>query len=68
MSTHVNLFCIPVGATVQEPSDFRYLYENADGFTVLPTYYALYGPMGCMSSSILQDALPNAQIDPTRVG
>lgn len=61
------LYALGVGATVQEPSDIRYLYENADGFAVLPTFYVLYGPLGCMSTSILQDALPNIQIDPTRI-
>ena len=61
----MNLFCISVGATVQEPSDLCYLYENADGFTVFPTYYVLYGPIGCMSA--IQDALPNLQLDPRRV-
>lgn len=61
------LYALGVGATVQEPSNIRYLYENADGFAVLPTFYVSYAPMGCMSSSILQDALPNIQIDPTRI-
>lgn len=56
-----------MGATVQEPSDIRYLYENSDEFAVVPTFYTLYGPQGCMNSSILQDALPNAEIDPTKV-
>ncbi|XP_029157565.1 peroxisomal multifunctional enzyme type 2 [Nylanderia fulva] len=63
----VILYALGVGATVQEPNDIRYLYENADEFAVLPTFYALYGPEGCMSNGILQDALPNAQIDPTRI-
>ena len=61
------LYALGVGATVQEPNDIRYLYENADEFAVLPTFYVLYGPIGCMSTSILQDALPNIQLDPTRI-
>ncbi|XP_029679002.1 peroxisomal multifunctional enzyme type 2 [Formica exsecta] len=61
------LYALGVGATVQEPSDIRYLYENADEFAVLPTFYVVYGPLGCMSTSILQDALPNIQIDPSRI-
>ncbi|GAB1867197.1 Peroxisomal multifunctional enzyme type 2 [Camponotus japonicus] len=63
----VILYALGVGATVQEPSNIRYLYENADEFAVLPTFYVSYAPIGCMSSSILQDALPNIQVDPTRI-
>ncbi|XP_050454061.1 peroxisomal multifunctional enzyme type 2 isoform X1 [Cataglyphis hispanica] len=63
----VILYALGVGATVQEPSDVRYLYENADEFAVLPIFYVVYGPIGCMSTSILQDALPNIQIDPSRI-
>lgn len=69
MLIYVNLlrFCISVGATVQEPTDFCYLYENADEFAVLPTFYVSYAPVGCMSSSITQDALPHTHVDPTQV-
>ncbi|XP_011685973.1 PREDICTED: peroxisomal multifunctional enzyme type 2 [Wasmannia auropunctata] len=61
------LYALGVGATVQEPTDIRYLYENHDEFAVLPTFYVLYGPMGCMSSSIVSDALPFTNVDPTRI-
>ncbi|XP_011860286.1 PREDICTED: peroxisomal multifunctional enzyme type 2-like [Vollenhovia emeryi] len=60
------LYALGVGATVQDSTDMRYLYENADEFAVLPTFYVLYGPVGCMTSSIVQDALPSGQIDPTQ--
>jgi 3-hydroxyacyl-CoA dehydrogenase/3a,7a,12a-trihydroxy-5b-cholest-24-enoyl-CoA hydratase len=43
------------------------LYEHADGFAVLPTFYVLYGPVGCMTSTIMQDALPYTQVDLSRV-
>ncbi|XP_066587464.1 peroxisomal multifunctional enzyme type 2-like [Prorops nasuta] len=61
------LYALGVGATVQEPSDLQYLYENHDNFSVLPTFYVLYGPMACMQTSIMQDSLPGLQIDPTRI-
>ncbi|KAL6254038.1 hypothetical protein P5V15_015896, partial [Pogonomyrmex californicus] len=61
------LYALGVGATTQDPTDIRYLYENSDEFAVLPTFYVLYGPMGCMNSSIVQDAIPFTQIDPTRI-
>ncbi|XP_018054878.1 PREDICTED: peroxisomal multifunctional enzyme type 2-like isoform X3 [Atta colombica] len=60
------LYALGVGATVQEPNDIRYLYENADEFSVLPTFFVLYGPMGCMNSSIVQDAVPFT-FNPTQV-
>ncbi|KAL0121934.1 hypothetical protein PUN28_007017 [Cardiocondyla obscurior] len=66
-SRDIILYALGVGATVQESTDMRYLYENADEFTVLPTFYVLYGPMGCMSSSMMQDAIPFIQINPTQV-
>lgn len=56
-----------VGATVEEPSDLRYLYENHDNFAVLPAFYVLHGPMYCMSSSMFEENLPNFQLDPTKV-
>ncbi|XP_011645848.1 peroxisomal multifunctional enzyme type 2-like isoform X2 [Pogonomyrmex barbatus] len=61
------LYALGVGATTQDPTDIRYLYENSDEFAVLPTFYVLYGPMGCMNSSIVQDAIPFTQINPTRI-
>ncbi|EFN79028.1 peroxisomal multifunctional enzyme type 2 [Harpegnathos saltator] len=63
----VILYALGVGATVKEPSDMRYLYENLDEFAVLPTFHVLYGPMGCMNSSLLPNTLPNVQIDPTKI-
>lgn len=47
--------------------DLRYLYENHEDFSVFPTYYVIYGPVGCMESNVLQDAFPGMEVDPTRV-
>ncbi|XP_076244518.1 peroxisomal multifunctional enzyme type 2 [Calliopsis andreniformis] len=63
----VILYALGVGASVQEPSDLKYLYENHENFAVLPTFYVLYGPMFSMSSTLLQDSLPNFQLDPTKI-
>jgi len=44
------------------------LYENAEGFAILPTFYVLYGPVGCMNSTIVQDVFSShTYIDPTQV-
>ena len=61
------LYALGVGATVQEPSDLRYLYENHENFAVLPSFYVLDGPMYCMSSSMFEENLPNFQLDPTKM-
>lgn len=65
----INLFLLSdlVGATRQEPRDICYLYENHENFSLMPTFYVTFGPVGCMTSTIFQDALPNIQLDPTRV-
>lgn len=61
------LHALGVGATIQEPTDMCYLYENHENFSVLPTFYVVYGPMGVMSSSIVPDSLPGIELDPTRI-
>ncbi|XP_014473936.1 PREDICTED: peroxisomal multifunctional enzyme type 2 isoform X2 [Dinoponera quadriceps] len=61
------LYALGVGATVQEPSDMRYLYENCEEFAILPTFYVLYGPIGCMNTSLLQKAIPHLQVDMTKI-
>ena len=61
------LYALGVGATVEEPSDLRYLYENHEEFAVLPTFYVLHGPMYSMTSSMFEENLPNFQLDPTKI-
>lgn len=60
------LYALSVGANVQEPSDLQYLYENHEKFAILPSFYVLYGAMGCMTTSILGDVLTHTTIDPVR--
>lgn len=62
----IGLFIL-VGATIQQPSDMRYLYENFDGFSILPTFYVLYGPMGSMETSMVPESLPHAEVNVTSV-
>ncbi|XP_076633275.1 peroxisomal multifunctional enzyme type 2 [Colletes latitarsis] len=61
------LYALGVGATVQEPSDLCYLYENHDNFAVLPTFYVLHAPVYCLSSTMLEDNLPDFQLDLTKI-
>lgn len=44
-----------------------YLYEGHQNFSVIPSYFVVFGPMALISTTIL-DTLPNGlQIDPSRV-
>ncbi|XP_043673106.1 peroxisomal multifunctional enzyme type 2 [Vespula pensylvanica] len=58
------LYALGVGATIQDPSDLRYLYENHENFALLPTYYIIFGVLGCMKNPIISNALPDLQINP----
>ncbi|XP_035737736.1 peroxisomal multifunctional enzyme type 2-like [Vespa mandarinia] len=61
------LYALGVGATIENPSDLRYLYENHENFAILPTYYIAFGVMGCMRNSIISNALPDLQINPMNI-
>ncbi|XP_001606624.1 peroxisomal multifunctional enzyme type 2 isoform X1 [Nasonia vitripennis] len=61
------LYALGVGATRQELRDICYLYENHENFSLIPSFYVTFGPMGLMTTTLVQDALPNVQLDPTRI-
>lgn len=46
----------PVGASVVNPSDLKYLYESHENFVALPTYFILPGM--CMESPIVAQSMP----------
>lgn len=45
----------------------RYLYENHEDFSVLPTFFVVYGPIGFSVSSVFEKAVPGMELDPTKV-
>ncbi|XP_034940078.1 peroxisomal multifunctional enzyme type 2 [Chelonus insularis] len=57
------LYALAVGATIKDPYDFPYIYENHDNFAVVPTFYVIYGPLGCLSSDLFQKALSHTDIN-----
>ncbi|XP_076750161.1 peroxisomal multifunctional enzyme type 2 [Xylocopa sonorina] len=61
------LYALGVGASIQIPADFRYLYEHDSNFAVLPTFYVTYGPIYLIHNTSWETYLPNFQIDPTKV-
>lgn len=61
------LYALGVGASRQEDSDMRYLYENHEDFSVLPTFYVIYGPMGTTTTSVFENIRPGMPLDPTKI-
>ncbi|XP_017882295.1 peroxisomal multifunctional enzyme type 2 [Ceratina calcarata] len=62
------MYALGVGASVQIPTDFRYLYENDSNFAVMPIFYATHAPVYCMaSSSMFEEKFPDFQLDPTKI-
>ncbi|XP_051155367.1 peroxisomal multifunctional enzyme type 2 [Leptopilina boulardi] len=61
------LYALGVGATTQESSDMCYLYENHENFSVLPTFFVVFGTSGS-TIPIFENALPEGvQLDPSRI-
>lgn len=57
------LYALGVGASMSNPIDIAYIYENHENFAVIPTYYVSFVPMGCMGSDMLEKALPNKDVN-----
>ncbi|KAH0547031.1 peroxisomal multifunctional enzyme type 2 isoform X1 [Cotesia glomerata] len=53
------LYALGVGATTKNRDDFQYLYENHENFSVVPSYFVIFGPLGALGSDMLATALPN---------
>lgn len=45
----------------------RFLYENHEDFQPLPSYYVVPGLKALMSSSIVPEALPHAEVNPVTI-
>ncbi|XP_043285406.1 peroxisomal multifunctional enzyme type 2 [Venturia canescens] len=61
------LYAIGVGAKKSEATDFQYLYENHENFSILPSFFLIYGPMGPMGTNIMENCIPGTSVDLTRV-
>ncbi|XP_012286538.1 peroxisomal multifunctional enzyme type 2 [Orussus abietinus] len=59
------LYALGVGATLDEPSDICYLYENHENFAVHPMFYTTDGPVGAMATNMLHNVIPKIELDPT---
>lgn len=61
------LICFPVGASVKNLDDLRFLYENHEEFAALPSFYIIPGQMVGMFSGLVDNAIPGKTVDPTQV-
>ncbi|KAK9310148.1 hypothetical protein QLX08_000433 [Tetragonisca angustula] len=60
------LYALGVGASVQIPTDFRYLYENDSNFAVLPTFLSTYSSL-FVDLTILEKSLPSGELNPMKI-
>lgn len=60
------LYALGVGASVQIPTDFRYLYENDSNFAVLPTFFTTHNSL-FMDLAALEKALPSVELNPMKM-
>ena len=56
-----------VGATVTDPSDLQYLYENHQNFTSIPSFFVLPGLLLGMSSSLTANAITHTTFDLSQI-
>lgn len=50
-----------MGASVERPSELRFLYENDENFTPLPSYFILPG-MNAVFTSSIESPYPNVKV------
>ncbi|GAB0092348.1 Peroxisomal multifunctional enzyme type 2 [Sergentomyia squamirostris] len=61
------LYALGVGASISDPSDLKFLYENHEEFSLLPSYFIQPGLMLTMSSSITKSAITHKEFDLTNI-
>lgn len=63
----VILYALGVGASVTDPTDLKFLYENNTEFGVLPTFFILPGLLAVMGSSLTASAIKHTTFDLTNI-
>lgn len=64
---HFSLLLFSVGATVTQPSDLKFLYENHVDFSPFPTFFVMPGLLTSMSSSLVADAITHTTFDLSQI-
>jgi len=61
------LYALGVGCNVRTNGDLRYLYENSDGFSAVPTYFIQPSLLLSMQSDLVTGAIKHTQVDLSQV-
>lgn len=61
------LYAIAVGAHTTEESNFQYLYEGAENFSAIPTFWLIPAQVTVMSTDILSKSIPGREVDLSKV-
>ncbi|XP_023305062.2 peroxisomal multifunctional enzyme type 2 [Lucilia cuprina] len=61
------LYALGIGATVKNPSDLKFLYENDPDFTAIPSFFVMPGLLLSMTTNLVSSALPDGKADLTNI-
>lgn len=61
------LYALGIGASVKNPKDMRFLYENHPDFGAIPSYFVLPGLLLSMTSSLVGSAVTHTKVDFTNI-
>lgn len=67
VSKDLILYALGIGASIKNPSDLKFLYENDSEFTTIPSFFVLPGLLLSMSSNLVSSALPDGKADLTNI-
>nr|CAD7571488.1 unnamed protein product [Timema californicum] len=63
----VGPYVLPVGASLDNPEDLKYLYEGHEAFSALPTFLIIPAITTLLGANIIGDVFPGKDIDLTKV-
>lgn len=61
------LYALGIGASVRDPSDLKFLYENHGDFSALPTFFVMPGLLLSMGSSLVKDAITHTEFNLSQI-
>lgn len=61
------LYALGVGASVKNPTELKFLYENHIDFSPLPSYFVMPGLLLSMGSSMVKSAITHTEFDLSQV-
>lgn len=56
------LYALGVGASLKNPTELKYIYENDEDFSALPTFFILPAMQAMFTSSKLETAIPGKSV------